>query len=123
MDFAETKEHYEKAWVRLCDEFNDQQAILVYIYNTYLPTDAQWAHCFIKKYRNFGVGLTSSTEASNNSIKSYLLNGGHLYGLVEAVKSMLGNQEQDFLDDCSQDEVLTARTYPVARLIVSRGTS
>jgi len=77
-----------------------------------LPTDAQWAHCFIKKYRNFGVGLTSSTEASNNSIKSYLLNGmSHLYGLVEAIEGMLGDQERDFLDDCSQDEVLTARTY------------
>ena len=52
--FAETKEDYEKAWVRLCEEFNDQQAILIYLYNTYLPIASQWAHCFIKKYRNFG---------------------------------------------------------------------
>ncbi|KJZ68513.1 hypothetical protein HIM_12097 [Hirsutella minnesotensis 3608] len=110
--FAETKEEHEKAWVRLCDEFNDQQAILIYLYKTYLPIRAQWAQCFIKKYRNFGVRVTSGTEASNNNVKSYLLNGmSHLYSLVEAIEAMLGDQERDFIDNCSQDEVLTSRTY------------
>ncbi|OAQ60413.1 transposase [Purpureocillium lilacinum] len=110
--FAENKEEYEKAWSRLCHEFNDQQAILIYLYKTYLPISAQWAHCYIKKYRNFGVRVTSGTEASNNNVKSYLLNGtSHLYGLVEAIEDMLRDQEQDFADNCSQDEVLTARTY------------
>ncbi|UNI16740.1 hypothetical protein JDV02_003149 [Purpureocillium takamizusanense] len=41
--FATTREEHEKAWVRLCDEFNDQQAILMYLYKTYLPIRAQWA--------------------------------------------------------------------------------
>ncbi|EXU94593.1 hypothetical protein X797_012335 [Metarhizium robertsii] len=110
--FAETKEHYEKAWVRLCEEFNDQQAILIYLYNTYLPIASQWAHCFIKKYRNFGVRVTSGTEASNNNVKSYLLNGtSHRYGLVKAIEGMLTDQERDFVDNCSQDEVLTGRVY------------
>ncbi|KAM4061906.1 MULE transposase [Hirsutella rhossiliensis] len=110
--FAETKEEHEKAWVRLCGEFNDQQAILMYLYKTYLPIRAQWAQCFIKKYRNFGVRVTSGTEASNNNVKSYLLNGmSHLYSLVEAIEAMLGDQERDFIDNCSQDEVLTSRTY------------
>ncbi|OWT42543.1 mutator-like element [Pochonia chlamydosporia 170] len=110
--FAQTKDDYEKAWARLCDEFNDQQIILMYLYNTYLPVSAQWAHCFIKKYRNFGVRVTSGTEASNNNVKSYLLNGmSNLYGLVEAIEGMLADQQQDFLDNCSQDEVLTARAY------------
>ena len=110
--FAENKEEYEKAWSRLCHEFNDQQAILIYLYKTYLPISAQWAHCYIKKYRNFGVRVTSGTEASNNNVKSYLLNGtSHLYGLVEAIEDMLRDQEQDFADNCSQDEVLMARTY------------
>lgn len=35
----------------------------------------------------------------------------HLYGLVEAIEGMLGDQEQDFSDNCAQDEVLTARAY------------
>ncbi|KJZ69738.1 hypothetical protein HIM_10878 [Hirsutella minnesotensis 3608] len=110
--FAETKEEHEKAWVRLCGEFNDQQAILMYLYKTYLPIRAQWAQRFIKKYRNFGVRVTSGTEANNNNVKSYLLNGmSHLYSLVEAIEAMLGDQERDFIDNYSQDEVLTSRTY------------
>ena len=112
VDFSETKEEHEKAWVRLCDEFNDQQAILMYLYKTYLPIRAQWAQCFIKRYRNFGVRVTSGTEASNNNVKSYLLNGmSDLYSLVEAIEAMLSDQEHDFIDDCSQDEVLTSRKY------------
>ncbi|EFY95426.1 transposase [Metarhizium robertsii ARSEF 23] len=110
--FAKTKADYEKAWAHLCEEFNDQQSILMYLYNTYLPISTQWAHWFIKHYRNFGNRVTSGTEASNNNVKSYLLNGmSHLYGLVEAIEGMLSDQERDFLDNCSQDEVLTARAY------------
>ncbi|KAM4063375.1 MULE transposase [Hirsutella rhossiliensis] len=110
--FAETKEDYEKVWVRLCDEFDDQEAILIYLYNTYLPLSPQWSQCFIKKHRNFGIRVTSGTEASNNNVKSYLLNGmNHLFGLIEAIEGMLGDQERDFIDNCAQDEVLTTRTY------------
>ncbi|KAH6950361.1 hypothetical protein BKA56DRAFT_626182 [Ilyonectria sp. MPI-CAGE-AT-0026] len=91
--FAETKEEHEKAW-------------------TYLPIRAQWAQCFIKKYRNFGVRMTSGTEASNNNVQSYLLKGmSHLYSLFEAFEAMLNDQERDFIDACSQDEVLTSRTH------------
>ena len=70
----------------------------MYLYNTYLPVSAQWPHCFIKHYRNFGIRVTSGTEASNNNVKSYLLNGmSHSYGLVEAIEGMLSDQERDFL--------------------------
>ena len=110
--FAEIEKEHEKAWARLCSEFNDQQTILTYLYNTYLPIREQWASFFLKKHRNFGVRVTSGTEASNNNVKSYFLNGmSHLYGLVEAIEGMLGDQGRDFLDKCSQDEVLTARAY------------
>nr|CEG03583.1 unnamed protein product [Fusarium acuminatum CS5907] len=91
--FAETEEAHEEAWVNLCKEFDDQRAILRYLHGTYMPVMAQWARCFIRKYRNFGVRVTSGTEASNNNIKSYLLN------------------ERDFNDACAVDEVLTAREY------------
>ena len=110
--FAETKADYEKVWSRLCGEFNDQQAVLIYLHKTYLPVSAQWAHCFIRRYRNFGIRVTSGTEASNNNVKSYLLNGtSHLFGLVEAIEDMMADQERDFVDGCSQDEVLTARAH------------
>ncbi|UKZ74791.1 hypothetical protein TrVFT333_002461 [Trichoderma virens FT-333] len=83
--FVQTKEGHEKAW---------------------------WAHCFTKKYHNFGIRVTSGTEASNNNVQSYLLNGTcHLYRLVEAIEGMLIDQERGFIDICSQGEVLTAGSY------------
>ncbi|KAH6983758.1 hypothetical protein EDB80DRAFT_691593 [Ilyonectria destructans] len=110
--FAETEEAHEEAWGNFCKEFDDQRAILRYLHGTYMPVRAQWARCFIRKYRNFGVRVTSGTEASNNNIKSYLLNGmGNLYRLFEAMQDMMKYQERDFNDACAADEVLTAREY------------
>ncbi|KNB16496.1 hypothetical protein FOXG_14343 [Fusarium oxysporum f. sp. lycopersici 4287] len=98
--FARTEEAHEKAWRDLCKKFDDQRLILRYLHGTYLP------------HRNFGIRVTSGTEASNNNIKSYLLNGmSHLYRLVEAMQDMMKDQERDFKDACAQDEVLTAREY------------
>jgi hypothetical protein len=108
--FAETEEHHEQAWARLCEEFADQRPILMYLYRTYLPVRAQWARCFIRRYRNFGIRVTSGTEASNNNVKSYLLNGmSHLYRLVEAIQDLLQDQERDFIHACALDEVLITR--------------
>lgn len=110
--FAETEQDHEKAWKSLCKQFGDQRAILAYLHGTYIPVRAQWAPCFIRKYRNFGIRVTSGTEASNNNIKSYLLNGmSHLYRLVEAIQGMLDDQEREFRQACAQDEVLTAREH------------
>ena len=73
-----------------------------------MPVRAQWARCFIPRYRNSGISVTSGTEASNN-IKSYLLNGmSHLYRLLEAIQDMLCDQERDFIKACAQDEVFTS---------------
>ncbi|EGY20890.1 uncharacterized protein VDAG_02414 [Verticillium dahliae VdLs.17] len=110
--FAETEKAHEKAWKDLCKMFNNQRAILRYLHGTYMPVRAQWARCFIRKYRNFGIRVTSGTEASNNNIKSYLLNGmSHLYRLVEAMQDMVKDQERDFKDACASDEVLTSRGF------------
>ena len=110
--YAETEEAFEQAWRDLCKEFDDQRAILQYLYSTYLPCCAQWARCFIRRYRNFGIRVTSGTEASNNNVKSYLLNGmSHLYRLVEAMQDMIHDQERAFMDACGQDDVLTTPQY------------
>jgi len=110
--YAETEEAFEQAWRDLCKEFDDQRAILQYLYSIYLPVSAQWARCFIRHYRNFGIRVTSGTEASNNNVKSYLLNGmSHLYRLVEAMQDMIHDQERSFKDACGQDDVLTAPQY------------
>ena len=93
--YAETKKAFEQAWRDLCKEFDDQRAILQYLFSTYPPVSAQWARCFIRHYRNFGIRVTSGTEASNNNVKSYLLNGmSHLYRLVEAMQDMIHDQER-----------------------------
>lgn len=110
--YAETEEGFEQAWRALCIEFDDQREILHYLYSTYLPVSAQWARCFIRRYRNFGIRVTSGTEASNNNVKSYLLNGmSHLYRLVEAMQDMIHDQERAFKGACGQDDVLTAPQY------------
>ena len=91
--FAETENGHEKTWKDLCSEFDDQRAIFRYFYGTYMPVRAPWARCFIRKYRNFGIRVTSGTDASNNNVKSYLLNGiSHLYRLVEAMQDMMKDQ-------------------------------
>lgn len=55
-----------------------------------MPFRAQWAHFFTREHRNFGIRVTSGTEASNNSIKSYILNGiSHVYRLVEVMQDMI----------------------------------
>jgi hypothetical protein len=110
--FAETEEAHKKAWIDLCKEFDDQRPIIRYLFSTYMPVRAQWARCFTRKYPNYGIRVTSGTEASNNNIKSYLLNGmSHLYKLVEAMQDMLHDQERDFKDACGQDEVLRDRDF------------
>jgi hypothetical protein len=110
--FAETEEVHKKAWIALCKEFDDQRPILRYLFNTYMPFRTQWARSFIRKYPNYGIRVTSGTEASNNNIKSYLLNGmGHLHKLVQAMQDMLYDQERDFKDACGNDEVLRDREF------------
>ena len=45
--------------------------------------------------------LHLAQEASNNNVKSYLLNGmSHLYRLVEAMQDMIHDQERAFMDVC-----------------------
>jgi hypothetical protein len=110
--FAPTEIDHQAAWTALCKEFNDQRAILRYLYGTYLPVRVQWAQCFIRSYSNYGIRVTSGTEASNNNIKSYLLNGtSQLFRLVEAMQDMLQDQEKDFRQKCAADEILTSRDF------------
>ncbi|KAF6814641.1 mutator-like element [Colletotrichum musicola] len=81
-----------------------------------MPMRAQWARCFIRHYRNFGTRVTSGTEASNNNIKSYLLNGlSHLHRLVDVMQDMIQDQELSFTQACAADEVLSGREYMTTR--------
>jgi hypothetical protein len=77
-----------------------------------MPVRKQWARCFIKRYRNFSARIILGTEASNNNVKSYFLNGmSHLYQFVEVIENIIVNQQKSFEQACANDEVLTAPEY------------
>jgi hypothetical protein len=83
---AKTKQKHEKAWKNLITKFEKQRRILMYLNRIYMLLRTQWARCYIRTYRNFGIRVTFGTEASNNNVKSYLLHDmNHLYRLVKAL--------------------------------------
>jgi len=58
-----------------------------------MPLREQWAYCYTKLYRNFGIIVTSPTESSNFNIKSYLLTSqSSIYGLVKSIKALVKRQ-------------------------------
>ena len=63
-----------EAWVRILEEFSPQEAVISYIQETYIPLRHQWAECFTRRDRNFGIRVNSRTEGSHKEIKSYLRN-------------------------------------------------
>ena len=69
-----TKEDLKATWVRILKDFLHQEAIIEYIQGTYLPVRRQWAGCYIRHYRNFGIKVISYTKGSHKEIKSYLRN-------------------------------------------------
>ena len=62
-----------------------------------MPSREQWAHCYIKQYRNFKARVTSPTKSSNLNVKSYLLNGkSDVYRLVTALSEMYTQQQKSY---------------------------
>jgi hypothetical protein len=57
--YAATPDDFVAAWVKILEDFSQQDAIISYLQTTYLPFRHQWATCFTRQYRNFGVKVTS----------------------------------------------------------------
>ena len=92
-----TPDKFEEAWVQILDKFPEQESIISYIQETYLPWRHQFLNCYTRYYTNFGVRVTTRTESSHKEIKSYLFNSSaDLLFLSERIQQMLTNKKRHY---------------------------
>lgn len=93
--YADTEESHLDAWAYLLEQFPEQEAIISYLISMWLPWRRQFVSCWISKIRNFGVRVTSRTEANRREIKGYLMNSSaDLKHLVERVELMISRSRR-----------------------------
>lgn len=93
-------------------EFEDQPAICRYLNKQWLPLREQWAHCYTKKYRNFGYKAASPVESTNLTTKSYLLTDrSDLFRLAKTLHEMHMNQRKEFKELTSYQNMKTKIRY------------
>lgn len=95
--YADTEESHLDAWAYLLEQFPEQEAIISYLISMWLPWRRQFVSCWISKIQNFGVRVTSRTEANHREIKGYLMNSlADLKHLVERVELMISNRKREY---------------------------
>jgi hypothetical protein len=95
--YAGTEESHLDAWTYLLEQFPEQEAVISYIIHTWLPWRRQFVSCWTSEIRNFGVRVTSRTEANHREIKGYLNNSSaDLKHLVERVELMIKNRQREY---------------------------
>ena len=95
--YADTKESHLDAWAYLLEQFPEQEAIISYIIHMWPPWRRQFVSCWTSEIRNFGVRVTSRTEANRREIKGYLNNSSaDLKHLVERVELMVSNCQCEY---------------------------
>jgi hypothetical protein len=110
--YADTEHDFETAWKTVQEKFKDQEAVLEYLTNTYMPYRHQWAHCYISQYTNFGVRTNSPTETAHKDIKSFVVNGNSdLFALATAIDQMLKNKQRTYMKRVLEMEAKTRREY------------
>lgn len=73
MVYSGSEEEFNQAWLQLQQTFTRQKRILKYLENTYLPLKKEWACCYTRYYRNFGLITTAPAESNHHSLKTYHL--------------------------------------------------
>ncbi|KFG82265.1 hypothetical protein MANI_030416 [Metarhizium anisopliae] len=73
MVYSRSEEEFNQAWLQLQQTFTHQKRILQYLKNTYLPLKKEWACCYTRYYRNFGLITTAPAESNHHSLKTYHL--------------------------------------------------
>jgi hypothetical protein len=73
MVYSRSEEEFSQAWLQLQQTFSRQKRILQYLKNTYLPLKKEWACCYTRYYRNFGLITTAPAESNHHSLKTYHL--------------------------------------------------
>jgi len=95
--YAKSEEAYNRAWSWLTTEFKDQPDVIDYLETNWLPLKEQWAEYYIRQHPNFGQCVTSQTESSNFSIKSYLVTGkSDFFKVAKSLKEMCRNQVRNY---------------------------
>lgn len=113
--YTATEEDLEATWVRILEDFLHQEAVIEYIQGTYLPIRRQWAGCYIRHYRNFGIKVTSRTEGSHKEIKSYLRNSyADLLFLADRIKQLITDREHQFASEEATEAQRMVRDYQKA---------
>ena len=97
MVFTIEGDEFFACWTRMKAEFNDQQSILAYLEEHYLPYKEEWAATWTTTNLNFGQRTTSLTESAHCDIKSFLLKGTlSLLRLDTTIQAMLTLKEETY---------------------------
>lgn len=73
MVYSRPEEEFNQAWRQLQETFSRQKRIIKYLKDTYLPLKREWACCYTRYYRNFGLITTAPAESNHHSLKTYQL--------------------------------------------------
>jgi hypothetical protein len=73
MVYTRSEEDFNQAWRQIQQTFPHQERILRYLKDTYLPLKREWACCYTRYYRNFGLITTAPAESNHHSLKTYHL--------------------------------------------------
>lgn len=110
--YAKTPKDFDDAWLFILEEFPEQEAAIQYIKETWMPWRQQFAHCWIQQNRNWGLRVTSRTEASHREIKSYLLNStADLKFLADRVEQMVKNNQARYIKMESDEAARQIQDY------------
>ncbi|KAJ6439054.1 Transcription elongation factor A [Purpureocillium lavendulum] len=73
MVYSKSEEDFNEAWRQIQQTFAYQTRILRYFEDTLLPLKKEWACCYTRYYRNFGLITTAPAESNHHSLKTYRL--------------------------------------------------
>jgi hypothetical protein len=70
-----------------------------------MPFREQWANCYVRTYRNFGLRTNSPTEAAHKDLKTYLFTGKcDLRTLVISIRQMLDHRHTEYVQKAAKME-------------------
>jgi hypothetical protein len=103
MVFSRSEDEFNQAWSQLQETFQHQERILRYLKDTYLPLKKEWACCYTRYYRNFGLITTAPAESNHHSLKTYHLSlRSDLPDVEEAAASQTVDKRQLYKDKIQQ---------------------
>ena len=73
--YSHTVNDFNAAWEKLKAYFHQQNDIIRYIEDTWMPVVEQWAGCYLNQRLNFGQRTTSPVESVNRYLKSFIITG------------------------------------------------